>query len=78
METEGAVFGYVDFRLWEEVDADFFELGLKPWDVAAGALLVTEAGGRISDWEGQATWFESGSVVAGSPSVHSDLVALLR
>ena len=56
----------------------FFEMGLKPWDVAAGALLVTEAGGRISDWEGGDTWFESGSVIAGTPGVLTDLVGDLK
>ena len=49
-------------------------MGLKPWDIAAGALLVTEAGGRLSDWEGGDTWFETGSVVAGPPGVLEDLV----
>ena len=56
----------------------FFEMGLKPWDVAAGALLVLEAGGRISDWEGEETWFESGSVLAAAPGVHRDLIEALR
>lgn len=56
----------------------FFEMGLKPWDVAAGALLVTEAGGRISDWEGGDAWFESGSVIAGTPGVLTDLVGELK
>lgn len=56
----------------------FFEMGLKPWDVAAGAFLVTEAGGRISDWEGGESWFETGSIVAGTPGVHENLVEVLR
>ena len=56
----------------------FFEMGLKPWDMAAGALLVTEAGGRVSDWEGDDTWFATGSVIAGAPGVHQDLVKLLH
>jgi myo-inositol-1(or 4)-monophosphatase len=52
----------------------FFELGLGPWDVAAGALLIREAGGRISDWAGGDRWLE-GDVVAGSAAVWAELVA---
>ncbi len=56
----------------------FFELGLKPWDMAAGALLVHEAGGRISDWHGHGNWFESGDIVAAAPGVHAQLVEAIR
>jgi len=52
----------------------FFELGLKPWDLAAGTLLVQEAGGVVTDWQGGAGWFESGNVVAGAPEVVGELV----
>lgn len=55
----------------------YFELGLKPWDLAAGALLVQEAGGVITDWEGGQGWFESGNLVAGTPGVARDLVGAL-
>ncbi len=56
----------------------FFELGLKPWDIAAGALLVTEAGGMVSDFAGKDGYLESGHIVAGAPKVHGDLVRTLR
>jgi myo-inositol-1(or 4)-monophosphatase len=56
----------------------FFELGLKLWDIAAGALLVTEAGGRVSDWEGVEGLPYSGNIVAGSPRVHRALVEATR
>jgi len=56
----------------------FFELGLKPWDMAAGALLVKEAGGSISDWQGGGGWWDSGSLVAGVPPVQQDLVRTFR
>lgn len=48
----------------------FWELGLKPWDMAAGILLIQEAGGKISDFGGgpQALW--RGDIVAGAPGVH--------
>ncbi len=56
----------------------FFELGLKPWDIAAGALLVTEAGGTLCDWRGNdSAWRASGDLVAGPAGVARDLVALV-
>lgn len=56
----------------------YFELGLQPWDLAAGALLVQEAGGVITDWEGAQGWFGSGNLVAGTPGVQQELLACLR
>jgi myo-inositol-1(or 4)-monophosphatase len=56
----------------------FFELGLKVWDIAAGALLVTEAGGLVSDWEGVAGLPATGNIVAGPPRVHAAMVAATR
>ena len=55
----------------------FFELGLKPWDVAAGSLLVTEAGGLVGDFNGNASYLESEQVVAGTPKVFSALIPLM-
>jgi myo-inositol-1(or 4)-monophosphatase len=55
----------------------FWELGLKKWDVAAGALIIREAGGRISDFAGSDAYLESGSVVAGTPKVYAALSKLL-
>lgn len=54
----------------------FFELHLAPWDVAAGSLLVTEAGGQISDFSGGSRWFERGNIVGAPAGVHSDLLEL--
>ena len=56
----------------------FFELGLKIWDIAAGALLVTEAGGMVSDWEGVPGLPRSGNIVAGPPRVHAALLGATR
>ncbi len=53
----------------------FFEIGLSPWDVAAGALLVQEAGGVVTDWDG-GPGFLSGDILAGSPSVHRSLAGI--
>jgi myo-inositol-1(or 4)-monophosphatase len=53
----------------------FFELGLAPWDVAAGGLLIQEAGGVVSDWAGGDGWL-SGDILAGPAGVHSRLVSI--
>lgn len=57
----------------------FFETGLKPWDVAAGSLLVTEAGGLIGNFSGeaQADFIEQSECLAANPRVYGHLVALL-
>jgi myo-inositol-1(or 4)-monophosphatase len=56
----------------------YFEQALGPWDVAAGALLVREAGGRVTDWGGDADgWIESGDIVAASPTVHDAILAVI-
>jgi myo-inositol-1(or 4)-monophosphatase len=55
----------------------FFELGLAPWDVAAGALLIQEAGGIVSDWGGGDGWL-SGDILAGPAAVHAELLRLAR
>jgi myo-inositol-1(or 4)-monophosphatase len=51
----------------------YFELNLSVWDVAAGALLVEEAGGVVTDWEGGSAYL-SGDVLAGSPRTHPVLL----
>jgi myo-inositol-1(or 4)-monophosphatase len=55
----------------------FFELGLSSWDVAAGALLIEEAGGVITDWTG-GDGYLSGDVLAGTLEVHGELLDLAR
>ena len=56
----------------------FWELGLKPWDIAAGALIIQEAGGIISSVRGDSHFLETGNVIAGSPKVHEALSRLLQ
>ena len=56
----------------------FFETGLKPWDVAAGSLLITEAGGLVGNYTGEADFLHRGELVAGSPRIYAQLVALLK
>ena len=55
----------------------FWELGLSKWDIAAGALIIREAGGRISDFRGTDAFLESGNVVGGTPKVYAGLSKLL-
>ncbi|MEI6545873.1 MAG: inositol monophosphatase family protein [Burkholderiales bacterium] len=54
----------------------FFEIGLMPWDVAAGSLLVSEAGGLIGDLAGEADCIFSKQVLAATPKVFSQMVTL--
>jgi myo-inositol-1(or 4)-monophosphatase len=57
----------------------YFEQALGTWDVAAGALLVREAGGVVTDWSGDArAWLTSGDIVAGPASIHAEVLALIR
>jgi len=51
----------------------FFEFRLSAWDVAAGALLIQEAGGRVSDLDGEGSYLASGNLLAGSPGVYAGL-----
>ena len=55
----------------------FFETGLQAWDVAAGSLLVTEAGGLIGNFTGEADFIEHGECVAGNPKIYAQLVGTL-
>jgi myo-inositol-1(or 4)-monophosphatase len=55
----------------------FFEMHLSPWDVAAGALLVTEAGGVVTDFSGGQRWLERGNIVGASPGVHAELMQVM-
>jgi myo-inositol-1(or 4)-monophosphatase len=54
----------------------FWELGLKPWDTAAGTLLITEAGGRVGTLAGE-DYRQDGHIVAGTPKVFAALVAAI-
>ncbi len=56
----------------------FWELGLAPWDIAAGALLIQEAGGLVADLEGDAGFMESGDVCASTPKLFPSLLQALR
>ena len=55
----------------------FWEVGLNPWDVAAGSLLVLEAGGLIGDLTGEGDYLYGGQVIAANPKVFAQMVKLL-
>jgi myo-inositol-1(or 4)-monophosphatase len=55
----------------------FFETGLKSWDIAAGTLLITEAGGMVSDLHGSDTFLKTGHICAGNPDIHPQLLQVI-
>jgi myo-inositol-1(or 4)-monophosphatase len=55
----------------------FWELGLSPWDMAAGALLITEAGGLVGDLTGEPNYLETGNIVGGNPKVFAQLLQII-
>jgi myo-inositol-1(or 4)-monophosphatase len=55
----------------------FWEIGLSRWDMAAGSLLITEAGGLVGDLEGNEGYMDSGYIVGGTPKVFGDIIRLL-
>lgn len=55
----------------------FWEIGLAPWDIAAGCLMITEAGGLVGDLEGNNHHMESGRIVAGNPKIFAQLLQVI-
>jgi myo-inositol-1(or 4)-monophosphatase len=55
----------------------FFETGLSPWDIAAGSLIITEAGGLIGNFTGDADYLYQREIVAGNPKIYGQLVNIL-
>lgn len=56
----------------------FWELGLSPWDMAAGALLILEAGGLVSDFYGEERYLDNGNIVAANPKVFKAMLQVMR
>lgn len=56
----------------------FWESGLKPWDMAAGVLLVKEAGGFISDFNGDNHYLENGTIIAGNRKIRTELLTIIQ
>jgi len=55
----------------------FWEMGLSPWDMAAGALMVQEAGGLVGDFGGDAGYLASGRIVCGNPKIFAQLLRVI-
>ena len=56
----------------------FWEFGLSPWDMAAGTLLITEAGGLVGDLAGESNYLATGNIVAGNPKIFSQLLQVIQ
>ena len=55
----------------------FWEFGLSPWDIAAGCLLITEAGGLVGDLSGGEDYLKTGNLIAGSPKIFSQVLQVI-
>ena len=56
----------------------FWEIGLKEWDIAAGTLIVQEAGGLVSDFSGGNDYFNTGNIIVGNPKVHKGILQTIQ
>lgn len=56
----------------------FWEMALKPWDIAAGAVIIKEAGGFLTDFNNEKAFLDSGNVIAGTPGVHAALLKEIK
>ena len=56
----------------------FWEFGLQPWDICAGSLIVEEAGGIVTDWDGSSFPFSGTRILASNKHVHNDIISVLN
>ena len=56
----------------------FWEFNLRAWDIAAGALIVREAGGIVSDFENKGNYLESGDIIAAAPKVFPEMLKIIQ
>jgi len=56
----------------------FWEFGLSPWDMAAGALLILEAGGLVSDLAGEGNYLKTGNIIGGTPKVFNQIIQTIQ
>jgi myo-inositol-1(or 4)-monophosphatase len=56
----------------------FFEVGLSPWDIAAGSILIKEAGGIVTDFGGGSDYLSTGNIIAGTPALHGEILKEVR
>ncbi|MBE7446279.1 MAG: inositol monophosphatase [Planctomycetia bacterium] len=62
----------------EGIFGGFFECALSPWDMAAGALLVEEAGGIVTDFKGENNYLKTGNIIAGTKGVHQEMLRIIQ
>lgn len=56
----------------------FWEINLSKWDIAAGGLIIKEAGGIVSDFSGKDKWLESGNMVCANPMIYDNFIKMLQ
>lgn len=56
----------------------FFELNLSPWDIAAGSLLIKEAGGVITDFGGGENYLTTGNIIGGNEHIHNEILKIIK
>lgn len=56
----------------------FWEIGLSPWDISAGILLIQEAGGLVSDFAGNHNYLNSGNIIAGNPKIYESVFKTIK
>jgi myo-inositol-1(or 4)-monophosphatase len=56
----------------------FFEIGLSPWDIAAGSILIKEAGGVVTDFRGESDYLSTGNIAAGTPTLHKEILKEIK
>ena len=70
------------FRVFTYVAAGFYdgfwEMKLNPWDMAAGALMILEAGGLVTGIDGEDSYMDSGAIVAGTPKIFAEMLNTLQ
>lgn len=62
----------------EGIFGGFFECALSPWDMAAGALLVEEAGGVVTDFEGKNQYLKTGNIIAGTIGIQREMLKIIQ
>lgn len=62
----------------EGIFGGFFECALSPWDIAAGALLVKEAGGKVTDFHGGDQYLKTGNIIAANTGVHHEMLRIIQ
>ena len=56
----------------------FFEIALSPWDIAAGSLIIKEAGGIVTDFSGGSDYLSTGNIIAATPAFHGEMLKEVR